>query len=317
MRDESEYILYDLQESSILEPITTKKSRFRVTKYDPREMAKTHRPGRHQYLVCREAIESDVMISIPKLKTHRKAGITGALKNLVGINGHKHYLPHHRIGGSWQRGDCYPRVSPLRRIAEYCLDRCNMSVDFLDQYQRWNARAYKLLHLSQRLSRRLGKHWCFEGSWSGNDTCWRMVLDLNRILLYGRSDGTLAKSPQRKCLSIVDAIIVGQGEGPLETEPLPLGCILAGTDPAALDWIGASLIGMRPDHVPLLRNAFEEFRWPISSAEPETLEVESNGGRLSLDSLTERFSLTARLPQGWENCAAADGRHATHSPNGN
>jgi len=34
------------------------------------------------------------------LKLHRKAGITCALKNLIGINGNKEYLPHHRLGGS-------------------------------------------------------------------------------------------------------------------------------------------------------------------------------------------------------------------------
>ena len=28
------------------------------------------------------------------------------------------------------------------------------------------------------------------GNWSGNDTCWRMALDLNRALLYGNPDGT-------------------------------------------------------------------------------------------------------------------------------
>ena len=28
------------------------------------------------------------------------------------------------------------------------------------------------------------------GDWQGNDTCWRMALDLNRALLYGNPDGT-------------------------------------------------------------------------------------------------------------------------------
>jgi uncharacterized protein (DUF362 family) len=60
-------------------------------------MAKTHHPGVHQYLVAKEVIEADIIINLPKLKTHRKAGVTCALKNLIGINGNKEYLPHHRV----------------------------------------------------------------------------------------------------------------------------------------------------------------------------------------------------------------------------
>jgi hypothetical protein len=29
------------------------------------------------------------------------------------------------------------------------------------------------------------------GNWHGNDTIWRMILDLNKILLYGNPDGTM------------------------------------------------------------------------------------------------------------------------------
>ena len=88
---------------SLLEPIASdRRVDFRVTMYNPDLMRQTHGRGRHQYLIAREVIEADVVINVPKLKTHRKAGITGALKNLVGINGNKDYLPHHRLGGVGQ-----------------------------------------------------------------------------------------------------------------------------------------------------------------------------------------------------------------------
>ena len=74
-------------------------------------MRRTHAPGRHQYLVAREVIEADVIVNLPKLKTHKKAGVTCALKNLIGINGNKEYLPHHRVGGAERGGDCYPAAS--------------------------------------------------------------------------------------------------------------------------------------------------------------------------------------------------------------
>ena len=103
---EAEFVLFDLGSDSLLEPITNGSEKFRVTCYDPRLMAKTHAPGRHRYLVSRNVIEADVVINLPKLKTHKKAGITCALKNLIGINGNKEYLPHHRLGGANLGGDC-------------------------------------------------------------------------------------------------------------------------------------------------------------------------------------------------------------------
>ena len=85
-RPMDEFILYDLGPDSSLEAITSPNSEFRVTMYNPDLLKRTHGPGKHQYLIARDVIEADVVINIPKLKTHKKACITGALKNLVGIN---------------------------------------------------------------------------------------------------------------------------------------------------------------------------------------------------------------------------------------
>ena len=92
------YVLFDLGTDSLLEPISNEQSEFRVTMYNPDLLKRTHSRGTHQYLVARDVIDADVVINLPKLKTHKKAGLTGALKNMVGINGHKEYLPHHRKG---------------------------------------------------------------------------------------------------------------------------------------------------------------------------------------------------------------------------
>jgi uncharacterized protein (DUF362 family) len=125
------YVLFDLGVNSWLEPISEPRGRFRVTDYDPRELAKRHQPGRYQYLLCKEAFEADVVIQLPKLKTHRKAGITGAIKNLVGLNGNKDYLPHHRVGGSLTGGDCYQGFSRNMRLAEWLLDAANRNLGSL------------------------------------------------------------------------------------------------------------------------------------------------------------------------------------------
>ncbi|GAG23336.1 unnamed protein product, partial [marine sediment metagenome] len=65
-REQDKYILFDLGPDSLLEPISVPPGRFRVTMYDPDKLAMTHCPGRHQYLLCREAFEANVILNLPK-----------------------------------------------------------------------------------------------------------------------------------------------------------------------------------------------------------------------------------------------------------
>ena len=130
LQSEDRFTLFDLGRQSLLEPISANGNRFRVAWYDPRLMARTHHPGVHQYLVAKEVVEADVIINLPKLKTHRKAGVTCALKNLIGINGNKEYLPHHRVGGSQSGGDCYPGNGAVKRALEYLSDRQNLTSSY-------------------------------------------------------------------------------------------------------------------------------------------------------------------------------------------
>jgi len=178
VRPEEKFALFDLGGESLLEPVTDGRGSFRVTCYDPRLMQKTHAPGRHQYLVAREVLEADVVINLPKLKTHKKAGVTCALKNLIGINGNKEYLPHHRVGGSRLGGDCYAGASPFKRAIEFALDRQNTS-NSSSVVKVWRGVGAQL----ERVANLLGDETGTEGSWSGNDTVWRTCLDLNRVLL--------------------------------------------------------------------------------------------------------------------------------------
>jgi hypothetical protein len=54
-----------------------------------------------------------------------------------------------------------------------------------------------------------------EGSWYGNDTLWRSILDLNRIVLYVDIYSKIADKPQRKIFTVVDGIISAEGESSL------------------------------------------------------------------------------------------------------
>ena len=53
-------------------------------------------------------MKCDLFVNLPKLKTHKKTGITCSLKNFVGINGDKNWLPHHTEGVPANGGDEFP-----------------------------------------------------------------------------------------------------------------------------------------------------------------------------------------------------------------
>jgi hypothetical protein len=152
-----------------------------------------------------------------------------------------------------------------------------------------------------RLNARFGRPTDIEGSWYGNDTCWRMVLDLHRIVRFGTVGGTLARTPQREVLTIMDALVAGQGEGPLHPAPLPLGVVLAGFHAPTLDWVGASLLGMDPSRIPLIRHAIS------SSASADAAGPLQSGFALKaaalpvgqLEALISCHRLAARVPDGW------------------
>ncbi|MGH7871054.1 MAG: DUF362 domain-containing protein [Candidatus Binatia bacterium] len=290
-----EFVLYDLGAASSLEAITTSDSEFRVTMYNPDLLKNTHGPKKHQYLIARDVVESDVVINVPKLKTHKKAGVTGALKNLVGINGHKEYLPHHRKGNPLNGGDCYAEASFLKGFVEDLFDAANRA-----QGKFARGLLAKAVFAGLGCGKLLNIDNNYEGSWYGNDTVWRMVLDLQRILRYGRPDGTIAESPQRVVLSVTDAIIAGEGDGPLSPTPIDLGLMTMGTNTAAVEWINTLLMGLSPEKIPLTREAFAPHRYPLAEFSPEGIAVFVDGLLVPEENVFSRCGQRFRLPKGWQ-----------------
>lgn len=308
-RGDDDYVLFDLGTRSSLDPITDGSGRFRVTMYDPEALRRTHAPGRHQYLVAREAIEADVVINAPKLKCHKKACVTGALKNLVGINGHKEYLPHHRKGGARTGGDCYEGGSRLKGWVEEMYDLVNRTAS-----PRLHYLLPRAIWLGLRVGVLLGEDGNVEGSWHGNDTVWRMCLDLQRVLRYGRADGTLAGVPQRQVISITDAIVAGEGEGPLAPAAAPLGVLTLAANPAAAEWVHALLMGFDPRRVPLIRNAFGAGALPLAGFAPEAVIATVDGVQTDEDGLAHLHPGGFLPPRGWEGHCEWAPRHAVGAP---
>lgn len=118
-------------------------------------------------------LEADLVVSMPKLKTHHWAGITCSLKNLFGT------VPGAVYG--WPKN---------------------------------------LLHFRG-----------IEGS----------ILDLASTIRPG--------------LAIVDAIVGMEGDGPIMGAPRPVGCIVMGTDPVAVDATCARLMQLDPERIRYLQEA--------------------------------------------------------------
>ena len=309
VQPEDRFTLFDLGRQSLLEPISANGNRFRVAWYDPRLMARTHHLGVHQYLVAKEVVEADIIINLPKLKTHRKAGITCALKNLIGINGNKEYLPHHRSVARKAEAIVTRVTAPSSgRSNILAIGRTSRPLT-----QRVCCGAL-LFAVFARTSRAQGDRTGTDGSWSGNDTIWRTCLDLNRILLYGRSDGTrnagkmtngiMTDEIQRRVIHVADAVVAGQGNGPLAPDPLNMGLIIGANNAAAMDWVGAHLLAYDPEKIALVRHAFDQFRWPIADFPSSDVTVAGDLGEGFPLPVLEAIRQPVVHPIGWLDASA-------------
>jgi uncharacterized protein (DUF362 family) len=275
--------------------------RLHGASYDLDETNAHHTGMLHEYLLCRTPMDADVFINLPKLKTHKKVGLTCALKNLVGINANKNWLPHHTEGTPDQGGDQFPASTAKARLEH-----------------SWMGAAKRLLKDSPTLSRlfipvkKLGRlvfgdtaKVVRNGNWHGNDTCWRMVLDLNKCLFYFDGTGQRRTRPLRY-LAVVDGLIGGEGNGPMAPDPKPCGVLFAGTHPVAVDLVAAALMGFDWQKLPLLKNCFALRELNFVPFRPGEVKVVSDqaGWSGKLESLPQCFHFQPHF--GWVGAVERD-----------
>ncbi|MBU1936513.1 DUF362 domain-containing protein, partial [bacterium] len=93
-----------------------------------------------------------------------------------------------------------------------------------------------------------------DGGWYGNDTLWRTLVDLNRVLFYGRPGGEFVQT-RHSYLSLVDGIIAGEGNGPVKPTTRPAGILAASLDAVALDTVLAWSMGYDPTRIRMIQGA--------------------------------------------------------------
>jgi uncharacterized protein (DUF362 family) len=314
--DPAGYIPIDLGQDSEFIEVAELYRRYRGSDYDSAETARHHNDKVNDYLLCKSVLQSDVFINMPKLKTHKKIGVTLNMKNLIGINGDKNWIPHYRVGGPRQKGDEFGSASILRHMESMLKDKFKQKAfEMAEQGSRVNLFFARLLRRAQKT---VVDHTNITkiraGGWYGNDTIWRSVLDLNKILLYADQEGAMHSKRQRKFFSVIDGIVGGEGDGPVLPIPKASGVLLAGFNPLAVDICATRLMGYDYRLFAQFERALRLKKYPIMPYDVDAVSCFSNVGEWC-DILHKNGSMLHFKPaSGWDQMIEIGAGHReTHA----
>jgi len=295
--DPAGYVRVNLGRASMFTEVDHLNHLLYGSEYDVDEVRDHHHGNVQEYLISRTVLDADVVISVPKLKTHKKVGLTVNLKNLVGINGNKNWLPHHREGTPAQGGDQYRDGRVKNRIERRTVAQFKRVFPWMGPLRPVLAGPIKAI--GKRVFGDTNVDAVRSGNWFGNDTTWRMVLDLNRILMYADAAGRWHDRPVRRFWSIVDGIISGEGNGPLDPQPRSCGWVVTGGNPVAVDATCARLMGFRLDRLPMIARAMDAHAFPLTTFGAGEIQVTRELGTTPLESLTSESSFRPHF--GWRD----------------
>jgi len=290
------YTIIDLGKDSFHSEIDKFWKKYAITGYDLKMLRKYHTDKKHCYFISNTILNADVIISVPKLKTHKKAGITVALKNFIGINASKDFLPHHRVGTPLNGGDEYPTNLGVLEHAKVRLAKIVPYVQVIKGlFSFWRGGVQHSILKKYKIS---------EGNWHGNDTLWRTIVDLNMIVRYADKKGVLQVAPQRKFLFLVDGIVGQEEEGPMDGYPKKCGILLLGMNPCAVDYVAAKIMGFNVKLLKQIIIPFEKrnhMKYPLCQFDVSEVRVVSNVMEyVKIQELKREESLKFMAPVGWK-----------------
>lgn len=291
------YVIINLGNDSEFKAIEISCDKLRGADYDYRETIKHHSAGRHEYLVSKTVLSADVIISIPKLKTHKKAGVTLNIKNMVGILGDKNWMPHYRFGVPESGGDEYGKktiknilYSHFKNFGCRFLKTRSKFIQILAQWGKFLQDDMLVQEFNSRA-----------GNWYGNDTVWRAAIDLNKIILYADENGKMQPKRQRKYFSIIDGIIAGEKNGPLLPQEKKCGLLIAGFDPLLPDLVATRLMGFDFKKIPILFKALILNKCKLSDFSINDILIKSNNSDFDNKNLSEiNINFNFKPSKGWE-----------------
>ena len=111
-----------------------------------------------------------------------------------------------------------------------------------------------------------------QGMYLDNDTIWRSMADLNRILLYADAQGVLRRERQRRYLAIVDGIVAAE-DSQYSPRPYPLNTVVVGTEPITVDAVMARCMGFDPRLLKSVAKAAQRTDPSLGPARPARIRV--------------------------------------------
>lgn len=266
--------------------------KYRVTNYSYKWITKLHNNRKHIYCINKEILNSDVIISIPKLKVHEKVGITLGVKGYVGAMASKESLCHHQFGPPCIGGDEYPVCNPFKILYSHLHDFAySYKIPIITSF-------FQILDRNlSRIASRIGTK-IIGGAWFGNDTAWRMAVDLAKIMHFVDNHGKVNDKVIRKNLILVDGVIGGEGQGPLNPKPIISNTLVFSDNVVDGDYVGAIIMGFEPEKFKIVEDFYKKGRkLKIVSEKPE--ECIYNGKIIQTIVLKEKFHYSFLLPKGW------------------
>lgn len=249
--------------------------------YDRREVIRHHHGEVHKYVMSRTILSADAVIFVPKLKVHKKVGVTLNVKGLVGAVANKNCLVHYRLGMPSEGGDQFPEyVLEKKEQVAVKLQRWASDTFLSHRHLATDAMYDCISEVASLTLKRLGfrleseKRLLDAGNWHGNDTAWRMAVDLYHIFLYADKEGLLDTKPARRLFSIIDGVTAGEGDGPLIPASKKCGVIVAGFNSGAVDIAGARLMGFDYNKIKML--SYLAANSDKFKAEVNSIRIESN-----------------------------------------
>lgn len=282
---------------------------YRVAFYEREEMLKHHTERKNEYLIANSILDATVIINLPKLKTHSKTGISCALKNLIGINGVKDWLPHHSAGPAEKGGDEYLYSDFRKDLFTRIKDEIPSSGSLLRIIPLRAAGAG--LFISKKVLPFKDDY--DAGGWYGNETLPRTIADLNKILVYASSKGIMQDTCQRKMFILVDGLVAGEKEGPMSASPKKCGVLAAGFNPVAVDIVCSRICGFDDRKMSTNRCAASLKKYPLLSGDTRDIKIMADRCT-DLDGVYAAYNCALEPPKSWKGHIEYEGEKAIVSP---
>lgn len=261
------------------------------------ETIKHHHGETHEYSVSGTILKADTVIAVPKMKVHKKVGVTLNLKGLVGINTNKNYLIHYRLGTPSKGGDQLPEGRPgydsflikaQRVLYDKALAKMNKTGDAVYKTALffYNSFMRPFRKVSPETVDLDG------GNWHGNDSAWRMTADLAKVFFFADKEGNFTDEVQRKMLFLIDGIIGGEKMGPIAPSDKPAGMIIAGENPYAVDMTATRLMGFDINQIKQF-SILKDSKWDFGLRSPDEIELNLNS---SIIQGKQFFAQTSKNP---------------------